>query len=483
MDTVVDIFIAYSHDDRPYKDELKKFLRPLLNAGQVSVWDDYDIEAGKDWEAEIKKKLYSADIILLLVSPDSLASDYFYGKEVATSLERHERGEAVVVPVILRPCLWERTPISKLEALPAKAKPVIQWPSRDEAFTDVAQTLAEITERLLEQNRQLRVKETQRRQFTAAVQAADHLYAQRRWVEARKTYADAAALWKPEFEPSALELQNRQTDCDKQAVVEKETAAFSQRRAAYDNAIEHANQLHVSSQWSEARAAWLAAQRLYEPTFSPQNFKQRIAECDEGVKRDAMYNKHIENARRHTQSRAWAKAAKEATSALLIKPGDEEALHIQQLSDSNSKPTAPTRSDQSRNYLIWGVFAVLTVGILITIAIMQASPKENEQTFSEPKPQVQTDSREENDYLQARQGKNIPAWRKYLDTYPNGKYASSVQREISALQTDLNNKLNDAMLFIDEKDYSTARDYLKEALAIWPDHPEATSLMKAIENK
>ena len=60
----VDIFIAYSHNDLSHKNELKKFLRPLINTGQARVWDDYEIEGGQDWEAEIKKRLYGADIIL-----------------------------------------------------------------------------------------------------------------------------------------------------------------------------------------------------------------------------------------------------------------------------------------------------------------------------------------------------------------------------------------------------------------------------------
>ena len=144
MKQAPDIFIAYSHNDLRFKDELKKFLRPLLNTKRASLWDDHDIEAGKEWEAEIKKRLYGADIILLLVSPDSLASDYFYGREVTVSLERHEKGEAVVVPVILRPCAWTITPLAKLEALPAKGKPVTQWPSQDEAFTDIAHSIGEI---------------------------------------------------------------------------------------------------------------------------------------------------------------------------------------------------------------------------------------------------------------------------------------------------------------------------------------------------
>jgi predicted GTPase len=72
---MVDIFIAYSHEDIALKNELKKFLRPLLREERISLWDDFDIEAGEEWDAKIKERLYGADVVLLLVSSDSLASD------------------------------------------------------------------------------------------------------------------------------------------------------------------------------------------------------------------------------------------------------------------------------------------------------------------------------------------------------------------------------------------------------------------------
>jgi hypothetical protein len=125
---MVDIFIAYSHEDIALKNELKKFLRPLLREERISLWDDFDIEAGEEWDAKIKERLYGADVVLLLVSSDSLASDYFYGKEVDVSLKRHKKGEAIVAPIILRHCDWINTPIGELEAIPEKGRPVTEWP-------------------------------------------------------------------------------------------------------------------------------------------------------------------------------------------------------------------------------------------------------------------------------------------------------------------------------------------------------------------
>lgn len=54
------------------------------------------------------------------------------------ALERHDNQEAVVIPVILRPCDWNGSAFSKLQALPKNAKPVTSWANRDEAFTDIA---------------------------------------------------------------------------------------------------------------------------------------------------------------------------------------------------------------------------------------------------------------------------------------------------------------------------------------------------------
>ncbi len=410
LKTSVDIFIAYSHNDLIYKDQLKKFMRPLLNSGQVKVWDDRDIEAGREWEAEIKERLYGADVILLLVSPDSLDSDYFYGKEVEVSLQRHAKGEAVVVPVILRPCLWEDTPISILEALPTKGKPVTQWPSQDEAFTDVAKSLGKITKRLLEQSRQLKDIEEQRRQYAAAVKAADHLYAQQRWGEARKAYTDALSLWQSPFEPASATLQSR------------------------------------------------------------------IADCDQALKRESDYARHIDNARRHLQRQSWPKAAAEAALALRLKPGDELALQLQQQATNipvrENTPLAPTRI-----YVLVAVLAVVVVAVAIWAANSGKDKTSTPPTIENTKP-AESDA-----YTRARTQGTIPAWRDFLNAYPGGQYRADAQKELSRLEKDFNDKLSDAKVFLDEKDYATARELINEALVIWPGNNVALSYLNETVNK
>jgi hypothetical protein len=110
----------------------------LERQGLLRGWHDRKIEPGSNWDEEIDDRLRRADVILLLVSADFMASDYIWGKELEVAMERHDAGDARVIPVILRPVDWATAPFARLQALPRDGKPVVSWPSRDEAFLDVA---------------------------------------------------------------------------------------------------------------------------------------------------------------------------------------------------------------------------------------------------------------------------------------------------------------------------------------------------------
>ena len=106
--------------------------------GIIQPWHDRRIVAGTEFEAEISVHLEQARIILLLVSPDFIASEYSWKNEMTRALERHRAGEARVIPIVLRPVDWHTTPFGKLQALPKDGKPVSIWPDPDEALLDVA---------------------------------------------------------------------------------------------------------------------------------------------------------------------------------------------------------------------------------------------------------------------------------------------------------------------------------------------------------
>jgi hypothetical protein len=126
------------------RDRLEEHLATLKRLGVIAGWHDRKIGAGREWEGEISEHLDSAHIILLLISPSFLASDYCHDVELKRAMERHDRGEARVIPVILRPVDWRGAEFGKLQALPRNGVAVTAWGNRDRAFADVARGIREV---------------------------------------------------------------------------------------------------------------------------------------------------------------------------------------------------------------------------------------------------------------------------------------------------------------------------------------------------
>ena len=145
----ISIFFCYAREDEALLKKLKVHLSPLQRQRLISVWHDRDISAGTEWEQEIKTHLDAAQIVLLLVSPDFIASDYAYDTEMQRALERHRRGEAKVIPIILRPVYWHGTPLGELQALPTDGKPVTSWQDPDSAFYDVVKGIRKVVVQLI----------------------------------------------------------------------------------------------------------------------------------------------------------------------------------------------------------------------------------------------------------------------------------------------------------------------------------------------
>lgn len=142
------VFFSYSHKDEALRDELEAHLAMLKNQGLIDAWHDRRIVAGEVFDDKIFETLEAADIILLLVSSDFLSSPYCFSREMARAMERHEAGQARVIPVILRQCVWQSAPFGRLLAVPRDGRPVTSWPDRDEALADVARQVAKAVEAL-----------------------------------------------------------------------------------------------------------------------------------------------------------------------------------------------------------------------------------------------------------------------------------------------------------------------------------------------
>ena len=141
----VTVFISYSHQDMEFRENLESHLSLLKRDGVISVWHDHMIQPGDDWEMEISEHLLYADVILMLISPHFVQSDYCWEKEMSVALKRHDEGNAIVIPIIVRPLAdWESSPLGTLQALPSGAKPVSKWRPQDDAYVSIAKGIKRV---------------------------------------------------------------------------------------------------------------------------------------------------------------------------------------------------------------------------------------------------------------------------------------------------------------------------------------------------
>ncbi len=135
------VFCSYSHQDRPLRDELVKHLELLRESLLIRAWHDGELTGGQDWQAEIEGHLRDAHVILLLISIDFLGSEFVRDHELPIALERHKAGDALVIPVILRPVPWSQAGLDFLQALPEGLRPVVLWSPQDLAYVNICEGL------------------------------------------------------------------------------------------------------------------------------------------------------------------------------------------------------------------------------------------------------------------------------------------------------------------------------------------------------
>ena len=148
MEAPIEVFFSYAREDGELAQQFKKHLSILQLQGLIT-WYDLDMTPpGIDWREDINLHVDSAQIILILVSPDFLASNYAWD-EMQRALERHKSRTARVIPIILRPTFWKNTPLGKLHSLPRDGKAMTAWQSFDLAYLDVTRGIRETIEDIM----------------------------------------------------------------------------------------------------------------------------------------------------------------------------------------------------------------------------------------------------------------------------------------------------------------------------------------------
>jgi hypothetical protein len=135
------VFYSYAQEDEALRQRLERHLSPLEREGWIRQWHHRLIPAGNERMSAISHALDEASIVLLLISPDFLASHHCYEVEMLSALQSHQRGTARTIPIILRPCDWQSAPFAGLECLPRGGKAVTEWSDPDAALSGIAQDL------------------------------------------------------------------------------------------------------------------------------------------------------------------------------------------------------------------------------------------------------------------------------------------------------------------------------------------------------
>ena len=196
----VEVFISYHQKDQELREELEKHLTSLQREKTIISWSDRQIVAGQEFKGEIDKSLNQAGLILLLVSPDFIASDYHWTVEVTRALERNAAGKASVIPVLLRYADWDTPPIDKLSPLPKNREPIKSWADRDKAFLEVIKGIREAIALLVINSNysppQQTPQELDDRQYqvTSLINEADRLREDKNFEEAALKYKAALSL-------------------------------------------------------------------------------------------------------------------------------------------------------------------------------------------------------------------------------------------------------------------------------------------------
>lgn len=139
------VFISYSQKDIEYLKQLETHLIMLKRNRFIATWTDRQLIPGEAWDGKIKQELSNANIIIFLISADFLATDYIWDVEMRLAIEKHESGKAKVVPIIVRACDWEESPLGKFNS-PEKGLVISSVPDRDEAWKNVITNLKKIIE-------------------------------------------------------------------------------------------------------------------------------------------------------------------------------------------------------------------------------------------------------------------------------------------------------------------------------------------------
>lgn len=133
------IFIAYAGTDQRFLPKITEILQAIQYQVQNVGWQFGEIAQDTRWKMPRHDYLKTANLILLLVTPAFVATEYCYCEQLRWAIIRHKQELSYVIPVLMKKCLWDRAPFAMLESItPSNHKAVDEWRKPNLAYTEIA---------------------------------------------------------------------------------------------------------------------------------------------------------------------------------------------------------------------------------------------------------------------------------------------------------------------------------------------------------
>ncbi len=133
----LNLFYSYAPEDEKMSQDLRKHLVMLTVSRNGPLQELYANKIGAGLSNNAATLLEQAQIILLLISSDFMATDNLYNKQLKRAFELQEAGKARIIPVLLRSTNLEGTPLEGVMMVPRYNKPIDKFSNKDEAFLEV----------------------------------------------------------------------------------------------------------------------------------------------------------------------------------------------------------------------------------------------------------------------------------------------------------------------------------------------------------
>ena len=116
-DNKINIFISYAHSDEKWLSKLKTHLKVLSKYYTIDYWEDTKLRGGDKWKEEISKAISKANVAILLVSTEFLASDFISNDELPPILRKAQDEGTRILPLIVSPCAYEESELGQFQAI------------------------------------------------------------------------------------------------------------------------------------------------------------------------------------------------------------------------------------------------------------------------------------------------------------------------------------------------------------------------------